>query len=32
MLDHRMPIDVGERLAWESGRGESSGDDGDDLQ
>jgi hypothetical protein len=27
-----MTVDVGERLAWESGRGESGGDDGDDLQ
>jgi hypothetical protein len=27
-----MTVDVGERLAWEPGRGESSGDDSDDLQ
>jgi hypothetical protein len=32
VLDHRTTIDVGERLAWESGRSESGGDDGDNLQ
>jgi hypothetical protein len=32
VLDHRTAVDVGERLAWESGRSESGGDDGDDLQ
>jgi hypothetical protein len=31
VLDHRTAIDVGERLAWESGGGESGGDDGDDV-
>ena len=32
MLDHRTAVDVGERLSGESGRGESSGDDGDDVE
>jgi hypothetical protein len=32
MFDHRLAIDVREWLAGETRRGESSGDDGDDLQ
>ena len=32
VLDHRTTVDVGERLAWESGRSESGGDDSDDLK
>ena len=32
VLDHRPAVDVGERLAGESCRGESGGDDGDDVE
>ena len=32
VLDHRTAVDVGERLAGESRRGESGGDDGDDVE
>jgi hypothetical protein len=32
VLDHRTPVDVGERLAREARGGESSGDESDDLQ
>ena len=32
VFDHRLAVDVRERLAGETCRGESSGDDGDDLQ
>jgi hypothetical protein len=32
VFDHRTTVDVGERLAWKSGRSESGGDDGDDLE
>jgi hypothetical protein len=32
VLDHRPAVDVGQRLARETCRGESSGDESDDLQ
>jgi len=32
MLDHGPAIDVGERLAGETRRGESSGNDSDDVE
>jgi hypothetical protein len=32
MLDHRSTLDFCERLAGESSRGESSGDEGDDVE
>jgi hypothetical protein len=32
VLDHRTPIDIGERLARKPRGGESGGDESDDLQ
>jgi len=32
VFDHRTAVDIGERLAGKTRRGESSGDDSDDLQ
>jgi hypothetical protein len=32
VLNHRTAVDVSERLAGESGRGESGGDDSDDFE